>query len=358
MPEANVQSLLRRKAKVQQSGFAPGARTAARVWQTTMPRVADKMLGLHLRVEEVSDSNVLPSQLLARADESSLIALIQTADGREGVAVLESGLLAGLIEAVVCGEVGRGELMDRPATETDGAICAPIVDGWIRAFDSEVAPFEEQPAVATARILSRLQDPRSAVLALPEMTLSATRISLDIGEGARSGVLTLAVASTAADSGESLADELTEDLQANVAGSAVYLDAVLHRFQMPLNKIEGTEVGDIVTLPVGAIRNVSLEGLDGRRVAIARLGQIGGAKAVCLNLQTGTSHSEDTGALATEERLTFADAIHSAARDDEPDERPKNVSATSDQSELEAKLSTTRLDEAAPDALTSGSEND
>ncbi len=73
-------------------------------------------------------------------------------------------------------------------------------------------------------------------------------------------------------------------LQAAVQGSTATLEAVIGRLRLPLSALMTLEAG--MTLPLGPanIGTVTLHGPGGREVAIGRLGQSQGARALRLTL--------------------------------------------------------------------------
>lgn len=56
------------------------------------------------------------------------------------------------------------------------------------------------------------------------------------------------------------------------------------RLSMPLSKVVGLAVGDILPLNVASLDKVSVEGLDGRRLAEGKLGQNRGMRALRLTV--------------------------------------------------------------------------
>jgi len=64
--------------------------------------------------------------------------------------------------------------------------------------------------------------------------------------------------------------------------SPVRLSAILRRTSMPVAAIRALRVGDTLPVPSRAVRSVSIEDLDGRVIAIGRLGMTGGLKAIRL----------------------------------------------------------------------------
>jgi flagellar motor switch protein FliM len=75
-----------------------------------------------------------------------------------------------------------------------------------------------------------------------------------------------------------------EDMAEQVSNAQVRLDAVLTRLSLPLSRVVGLAVGDQLVLNAAALDKISLEGLDGRKMAEGRLGQNRGLRAVRLTI--------------------------------------------------------------------------
>ena len=71
-----------------------------------------------------------------------------------------------------------------------------------------------------------------------------------------------------------------------LAADAV-LHAVLSRVTLPLAEVMGLKAGDVLPLPNAAIDRLEVQGLDGRRVATAKLGQQRGMRAIRLQVGAG-----------------------------------------------------------------------
>ena len=65
-------------------------------------------------------------------------------------------------------------------------------------------------------------------------------------------------------------------------GAQAELSAVLHRLTLPLSAVLALRAGDVLPLPSAALDRVSVEGLDGRRLALGKLGQNQGSRALRL----------------------------------------------------------------------------
>jgi flagellar motor switch protein FliM len=81
-----------------------------------------------------------------------------------------------------------------------------------------------------------------------------------------------------------------EELAEQLSGAEVRLEAVLTRVSLPLSQVVGLSVGDQLVLNAAALDKISLEGLDGRKMAEGRLGQNRGLRAVRLTVGVNAGH--------------------------------------------------------------------
>ena len=72
----------------------------------------------------------------------------------------------------------------------------------------------------------------------------------------------------------------SDALRASVQEAEADLDAVLARMKLPISKIEGFAVGQVVALAGTTVGSVRLIGPGDEEVATARLGQVAGKRAV------------------------------------------------------------------------------
>jgi flagellar motor switch protein FliM len=300
-------SVIRRKAGALRDPFTPGVMSVARAWHMTMPRVSDEVAGLQLAVRAVQERAMFMADLLSEVQPTHLIALMQGAEGRMGLALLDPPLLTGVIEVQMTGRVGSAAVIDRVPTPTDAAIAAGLVDAWCVAFDEAAADMTTPSPCAGARFAAHLPDARSALLTLAEGEFRVMRLSLDLGSGARQGSLTLAMPVSAPavsrkPGGADREEPLGVALGRILMDSPAAMEVVLHRFRLPYAAIRDMVPGDTVEIPLAALTSVSVETPDGRHLARARLGQVDGRKAICLDLGEAARKATGTGFAAASGR--------------------------------------------------------
>ena len=282
-------TVMQRKAGAMRGQFSSPVMSPGRAWHLSMPKVADKRLGLEASVLSFHDSREVPEELLSEVPKSTLLLRLTDGLDRLGLALLDAQLLAALIEVQTIGLVNSSPPSKRRPTPTDAAISAGIFDAWATAFDEEVSVMSRPPPWAGARAAGSLPDARSALMILPPQELHVARISLDLGGRARQGQLAIAMPPISASQSRSPGGSLSKkpfgtELRPIIYDSPAALEAVLYRPRLPYEKVERFSPGDVVQIPVEALTQVALEASDGKIVARARLGQVEGTRAVRLML--------------------------------------------------------------------------
>lgn len=251
----------------------------ARCWRLTVPRLAEARLGLVASVEGVAHRVSDHDGLMAGWCGDGVSFLLERGEAR-GLGVIDAELRAALIEVQTTGRVMATRPPERPGTDVDLALAAPMVGDWIAAVGGET-----QGALDGWRIGRRLANARVAGMALPETGYSLTEITLSLGGDQRSGRLTLAVPGAAAPADLAPpSDAAAGAALPLLAGYVADLRAVLCRRPMALSELRSLGVGSEIALDHRALGQVAIEaeGESGTALARGRLGRMGDRKAIKL----------------------------------------------------------------------------
>ena len=278
------QSVIRRKTRAAYSSAGAGGTAVTRLWHMVLPRVADEMMGLQAAVRAVTEAREPPAAFCSRIPEDALILLLAGPDLRQGLAIVDAGLLAALTEVQMTGHVSPAPPVERRPTPTDAAISGGVIDAWMAVFEAGLEDLGEPHGIAGLRQSATLSGARAAEMALGPAELSVTTLVLDLGSGAKQGSLTIATPPPARPGEAQITGRLGERLRPVLMESEAELKAVLHRTFLPYGRISTLTSGDTIDLPREAIGAVSLETVDERPVATGRLGQAGGVRAVRISL--------------------------------------------------------------------------
>lgn len=266
--------------------------------------------GLHATARLTTRREVGQAELLDMIEPDGFLTLLAPAEtGAEaangdgetvaGLMALDRAGFMALVEILTTGRMLPGERPPRRATPTDAALLADFIDHLLdlRAQENEKqggnllqgrAGWQRGRFVADARLLPVL-------LEEGRFALEALEIDFALGDVARSGRLLLALPPAPdapiadADDAEAGAGGVPaggaawhRQMEAMVMGVPARVDAVLGRVELPLAEALALKPGSRLTMPVGQLEAVRLESADHRLLALARLGQYRGMRAVRL----------------------------------------------------------------------------
>ena len=171
---------------------------------------------------------------------------------------------------------------------------ADLVDAILAELDANPDPAD--PFTPGFRQGSLIDDLRLLDVMLEEVSFALTVLEVDfLAEGTvRQGVVTLALPEPSPempafsgfdmpfDDGPVHDDAWERALEASVMTAPAQLGAILGRVRLPLSEVMALGVDSQVTLPLSQLEEVQLEGLDHAVLALGRLGQYRGMRALRL----------------------------------------------------------------------------
>lgn len=287
------QSIIRRKVAAARAEIAAGGPGADRCWRLALARAMRDKLKTTLDFRSLSVDRRSLGELIDLAPDRALIAVLDGPGEGLGVFMISAPVLAGIIEAQTIGRVKSTELAPRKPTRTDAAMVAGIIDSALRGLDNALADEADLAWAGGFRYASFLDDPRPLGLILEDTTYRLLRAEVDLAGGARTGEVLVAMpaegrglvpnAKPVAGQGNDHGHVFVQALSERVHGAHSGLDAVLARVTMSIQDVMDLTEGFTLSLPLAGLDRISLEGLDGRRVAEGRLGQNRGMRAIRLN---------------------------------------------------------------------------
>lgn len=276
---------LRRKAGAGRPPPEPSALSPGSLLRKAVAQAAEDLQELVAAVVGFGESRVKLGELIECLPDPALLMSMTAADGRRGLAIGDVQIVTALVEHLTTGRIVPGAAADRKPTRTDAVMVSDFVDRFLGHFDAALATLGDAPPVAGFRYGAVLAEPRMAQMALEDVDYRLYRLRIDLGRGARSGEIMLAFPFVKAGStGPAQVDmaDWQADLNAAVMQTEVPVRAVLYRILLPLAEIACWAPGEMLTLPATALAAVEVEGLDGRVVAGAKLGQVAGHRALRL----------------------------------------------------------------------------
>lgn len=295
-----MNDILRRKMKRGAASGAEGGPGADQGWRLAFARAARDATGLMVEVEGLRLSRRSLAELLEFPPDRALIALLDGPGGGLGMIALSPDVTSALVEMQTIGRVSAAPPAQRRPTRTDAAMVSAIIDRALVELESILA--EEADLVWTGgfRYASFLEDARPLGLLLEDQPYRVLATDLALGDGGRRGQVLLAL--PADGRGAQPAARRRPADPGPVAGSATgggttgfsaalsevvlsadcRLDAVLARLTLPLRSVMALAPDMVIPLADAMLDRIDVEGIDGRRIAQARLGQHRGMRALRL----------------------------------------------------------------------------
>jgi len=274
---------MRRKAGAGRPPPDIGRASAASVLSTAFAQSGEDVAGLIAAVTGVEETRTVVLPFSQAVPEHALLSLVEGPAGGLGVVVADGQMLGTLIEIQTTGRVTSAPLAARPATRTDAILAADFIDRVLELFETGAseAGLPVAPAITGYRYAMALGDTRAMLMTLPEINYRLFRVSVDLGQGARTGKMELLFpydAPRAASSGA--VETWQETLAGAVCVAQASMDAVVTGLNMTFQSVASFEVGTRVRLPADALSRIVLRGEGGRPVSSGRLGQVEGFRAV------------------------------------------------------------------------------
>lgn len=283
--------VIRRKIDRARPAQAEGAPGADRGWRLALARAARNAMGLDLQFRSLTIARQSLAEILELAPERSLLALLDGPQGGLGVIMLDPTVTATLIEKQTLGRLSSQPPILRKASRIDAAMVAGVIDRALAGLDEALAEEADLIWAGGFRYASYLEDARPLGLMLEEEVYRVLSAEISLGGTGREGQVILVLPAIGrgerpdlqAEAAEAEAPQFTSALNAMVLQTDCRLDAVIGRLTLPLHQIMSMRPDDVLTLPSAAVDAVSLETIEGRRVAGARLGQFRGMRAIKLS---------------------------------------------------------------------------
>ncbi|MBN2907000.1 MAG: FliM/FliN family flagellar motor switch protein [Rhodobacteraceae bacterium] len=267
------------------SGSAGPGGEAVQALRLAAARAASEGFGLSVLAEVDAPLRPKLEDLEGELGPGTLAVLLAGGAGRTGLAVYAPELAQALLEWRLLGMMSEEAPAPRAMTATDAALLADLTDPMLAGLGAALGARPGGEWAAGYAQGARLEDVRQLPLRLAAGAYHGFRLHLRLGGAGRGGALFLAlpearplpVAATAvAGAGPLWSDRM----QSGVLGAAVTLNAVLWRLRMPVAQAGQLAPGDLVPLPAACLGRVRLEGAGRTALALGRLGQAHGERAV------------------------------------------------------------------------------
>jgi flagellar motor switch protein FliM len=286
MAHDNGNSVLHRKTQVAREDFDARGMSPSKALRLALSKAADGLLGLAVTVSTVEQVKLPQTAIESDIGNTGLLMLLDGTQGRRGAMMMDQSFLSALIEVQTMGYVRKADAQDRPLTRTDAAIAAPLIDEMLRLFDVHMEDAMAGHIPAEFRFGDMIEDTRALALAMEQPDYDRFRITADLGQGAKTGVLDILLPKAppptpVAGQGPRGVED-SDTLKGSAMNAPVVLNAVMARISMPLDQICNLKEGQVMAIAREAISELQLLGADNHLVASVKLGQVNGWRAVRL----------------------------------------------------------------------------
>jgi len=286
MTEGTQVTLLRRMTRPQGPEVAENPLTSLRAVRLALTKAADDSVGLVLTVQSVAEEVTGLDEMLGILDDEQLLVGLAREGDLAGVIALDMEMRAAVLEMETMGAILAQPAEKRAPTRTDKMLCEPLLAEFLSAFPGAVLGTPLEGWMDGILPGDKVRSARAAGLILTDGDYRIVRMTVDLGAAERQGMLLMALPLVQETAPPEAAPPLPVDwegaFQDTIADAPATLQAQLHRFPVSLAAAQSLQVGSILPLPGCTVSSVRLLSPDGQVVAQAKLGQLGGYRAVRL----------------------------------------------------------------------------
>ncbi len=326
MSETEASNALRLKIRAPSHTKGQSDIGPVKALKTAIVRAAEIAAGLQVAVVGLDVKRSKLPEITETLDEPHLIFSTSGAAGVVGLAIWDIQLVAGFTEQLITGRILPTAAQSRVVTSTDAAVLGEVLVKILKSFAVELSKEMPGSSLAGFNKSGVIEDGRAVSLLLEDLTYQEYFVTLDLGDGAKKGVLRLIYPlDTGRQEGAGFtgANSWGQKWPRVICDAKAPIRAVLYRKPMILSDITKLEVGDLVEIPTEVIAGVSLEGSDNCQVASGRLGQQNNHRAVLITLANATGPPEqDIGAFQVAEPSTGVTETDNTIQLDPPVETP------------------------------------
>lgn len=287
-----MNDIIRRKlARAATAGGDSGGPGADQGWRLAFARAARDRAGLMVDVLSMKVHRRSLAELLEIPPDRAFLALLDGPESGLGLLVMSAEVMSAVIEMQTTGRVSAATPLLRKPTRTDAAMVSGTIDRALEELEAILAEEADLVWAGGFRYASFLEDPRPLGLLLEDHSYRVLTAELALSGDARKGQMILALPADgrgvrpsrqAGHISETPGAGFSAELGAAVLATDCALEAVLDRLTLPLRDVMALQPGQVLELPKAALDQITVEGMDGRPVAQARLGQHKGMRALRL----------------------------------------------------------------------------
>lgn len=288
-----IDALRKKLAMGQGAGVAasgPPPEGGEKLWPVALARAMRDVAGLAVDMTQGRMHRMSLGEVLDLPMTRALILMLQGPSDASGLLVLSPEVLASTVETLTLGRSAQTPPEMRRPSRTDAAMIWPLADLALMNLGTALDGQDDARWASGFQAASFVEEARPLALLLDDVVYRVLTLDLSLALGARQGVVHLVLPADgtgarhvehapATSVEEAKGADFAVGLAAQVELAECCLDAVVGRIQMTLAEAMTLCVGATLPLMSGGLDCVSLEGLDGRRLAEGKLGQLRGMRA-------------------------------------------------------------------------------
>lgn len=315
--------VLRKKLLAGAEAVPEGGPGVDRAWRVGFARAARDMMKLPVDFVGLKQARMSLAEVLDLPGEQSLIFMLEGPEDGLGLLIMSPEILAAMIEVLTMGRVAQQPGEPRKPTRTDAAMLAPLADLALHNLEEGLAEDADLVWTSGFHYGSFVEEARSLGLLLEDVSFRFVTSRLSLVHGARVGEMHLILPAdgrgrkprpSAKGVPSSVAGPaFTAALSARVEAADCPLNAVVGRMSLSLAETMRLAVDMVLPLASARLDQVSVEGMDGRQVALGKLGQHRGMRAIRLTEAEGQGQSSGASLAASK---TLSGALNTAVPPD------------------------------------------
>ncbi|TMV09704.1 flagellar motor switch protein FliM [Ruegeria sediminis] len=325
--DGKTRSVLSRKLELGREQAGGNPKSILRALRRGLVQAARESLNLSMCIIGARQARRQLEELRDALEDGWLYLLFAAHDGRRAAACVDPGCVAAIIQQQTTGQVSGGEIVRRRYTETDAAMVAPLIELTLARAEGLVETAEDRRCLSAFGYLSRADDLQGLQLALEQEVYRVCELTVEIAGGQRQGGITVVVPepATLADHDAEAAASPGWRLEQVSGVMRADLTAVIGQMQLPLSELASLNVGNLLPLTGTRLDRTCLLTIERRKVAIGRLGQCGGMKAVRINenpsgpgsstVQEASFRAYEVGAPDKREKAVLTNPSNAARKD-------------------------------------------
>ncbi|MCQ0093851.1 FliM/FliN family flagellar motor C-terminal domain-containing protein [Roseovarius sp. M141] len=294
--------VIHRKARASREEYHARAMSPAKALRLALAQASDTHFDLPMIVTTVEQVEISQTALRAEFNDGGLLVLLDGPKGARGAVRLDDALLSALIEVQTTGRVSGRPPGGRAVTRTDAAIAAPLIDATLERAEAQLSEEAPDHWASGFRFGVMMEDARGMSLALNAAAFHVFRMTVELGEGALPGSVAFLLPVPVAPPPPATApgvDKVQRTLEQSAMNAPVSMEAVLGRVSLPLTQLCGLAPGDVVPFQMDRPLQIRLETGQKHVVALGRLGQMNGMRAVRLTPGDDSANAANMAALNT-----------------------------------------------------------